>query len=359
MSLSQKIFSLKLDLVYELQRLVHQENPEHKSFYDKWKTEIVSRIKNFNRDLINVRHSLQYVDKYSLDSTWDYIGILDLKELKKQIVSLAEANTDFEQAKTFDLWMFNMELAELVGEQDYSKAVQVVTTICAELLDMTTIPEIAQKKDYLKSVIQNEFWESISITKLEELRQNVRDLLRFLAPETIEPLRTSFTDKIELKRGEHLTPQFKNYKQRVIDYLEENIDSQVIRKIRNVIPLDADDLRELERILWEELGTLEDYEHISGGESVGVFVRKIVGLDREAISKMFAEYLAQYNFSAIQEEFLHQIVTFVLENGDIEPRNLIADEPFKNLEYTEIFGGNPDVVYALIDRLHSAVNVAA
>lgn len=359
LNLTQRIFSLKLDLIYELQRLTHQENPVHKAYYDKWKIEAITRVKNYNRNLINVRHALQYVDKYSDEKSWEYIGVLDLKELKKQIVPLADATNDFEAAKTFDLWVFNMELAELVGEQDYSKAIQVVTSICSTLLDMTTIPEIAKKKEYLKTVVRNEFWQEITLTKLEELREQVRDLLRFLPHDVTDPLRTDFSDKVELKRGEHLTPQFKNYKQRVIDYLDENLDLPVIHKIRNIVPLTNDDLKELERILWEELGTHEDYEHIAQGESVAVFVRKIVGLDREVINKLFADYLAKYEFNKMQEEFLHYIVTFVLENGDIEPRNLITDEPFKYLEYTEIFSGNPEAVYALINMLHSAVHVAA
>ncbi|WP_251616102.1 DEAD/DEAH box helicase family protein [Pumilibacter muris] len=359
LNLTQRIFSLKLDLIYELQRLTHQENPEHKTYYDKLKAEAIARVKNFNRDLINVRHNLKYVDKYFAESSWEYIGVLDLKELKKQIVPLADATNDGETAKVFDLWIFNMELAELVGEQDYSKAIQVVTTVCSILLDMTTIPEVAKKKEYLKSVVKNEFWQDITISKLEELREQVRDLLRFLPRDVIESLRTDFSDKVELRRGEHLTPQFKNYKQRVIDYLDENFDLPVVHKIRNIIPLNSGDLRELERILWEELGTQSDYEHIACGESVAVFVRKIVGLDREAVNKLFAEYLAMYQFNKMQEEFLHYIVTFVLENGDIEPKNLITDEPFKYLEYTEIFDGNPEVVYTLINMLHSAIQVAA
>ena len=92
-------------------------------------------------------------------------------------------------------------------------------------------------------------------------------------------------------------------------------------------------MEELERILWEELGTRDDYDHIAEGNSVGVFVRKIVGMDRDAISKMFAEYLSMYDFNEAQEEFLHQIVTFVLQNGDIEVMNLINDEPFSYGEY--------------------------
>ena len=359
LNLTQRIFSIKLDLIYELQRLTHQENTEHKAYYDKWKAEAIARVKNFNRDLINVRHGLKYVDKYSDEASWEYVGVLDLKELKKQIVPLADATNDGETAKSFDLWIFNMELAELVGEQDYLKAIQAVTTICSVLLDMTTIPEVAVKKEYLKSVVKNEFWQNITITKLEELREKVRDLLRFLPRDVIETLKTEFSDNVELKRGEHLTPQFKNYKQRVIDYLDENFDLPVIRKIRNIIPLNREDLRELERILWKELGTHDDYERISCGESVAVFVRKIVGLNREAINKLFAEYLSKYEFNEMQEEFLHYIVTFVLENGDMEPKNLINAEPFKYLDYTQIFGGNTEAVYALINMLHSVVQVAA
>lgn len=255
LNLSQRIYELKLELVYELQRLSHQENPEHKAFYDKWKDEVFSTVKNFDRNFVNVKYNLKYVDKYSDVKAWEYIGILDLKELKKQIVPLVDASVGGERAKSFDLWVFKMELEELIGENDYSRAIQVVTDICSLLLDMTVIPEIAAKKDYLKTVVTNEFWQDITITKLEELRNEVRDLIKFLAPEVFVPIATNFKDKVEPKRGEHLTPQFKNYKQRVIDYLADNIESSVVQKIRNIIPLDSNDLKELERILWEELGT--------------------------------------------------------------------------------------------------------
>lgn len=359
LNLTQRIYELKLELVYELQRLSHQENPEHKVYYDKWKDEVFSTVKLLNRSFVNVSYNLKYVDKYSDEKAWQYIGILDLKELKKQIVPLVDSTVENELSKSFDLWVFKMELEELIGENDYSRAIQVVTDICTTLLDMTMIPEVAAKKDYLKKVITDEFWQNISIPSLEELRNEVRDLIKFLPREIFVPITTNFNDKVEPKRGEHLTPQFKNYKQRVIDYLADNIESTVIQKIRNIIPLNNADLKELERILWEELGSRDDYEHIANGESVGAFVRKIVGLDRDAISKMFAEYLAAYNFNTAQEEFLHQIVTFVLQNGDIDVMNLINDEPFSYVDYNEIFKGQTEVVYKLIQRLSGAIKLVA
>ncbi len=192
LNLTQRIFELKLDLIYELQKIEHQDNPEHKSFYDKWKQEAYSRITHLNRHLVNVQYSLQYVDKYSDNAAWDYIGILDLKELKKQIVPLIDATTDVETAKSFDLWVFNMELAELVGEYEYSRAIQVVTTLCSLLLEMASHPEIAKKKEFLKTVVQNEFWQDITITKLEDLRNQVRDLIKYLQNPDIEQLKTNF-----------------------------------------------------------------------------------------------------------------------------------------------------------------------
>jgi type I restriction enzyme R subunit len=165
LNLTQRIYELKLDLIYELQRLSHQENPEHKTYYDKWKDEAIKIVQHLNRNFVNVQYNLKYVDKYTDEKAWDYIGVLDLKELKKQIVPLVDATSDGEKAKSFDLWVFKMELEELVGENDYSRAIQVVTTICSALLEMTTIPEIAAKKDYLKTVVTNEFWQDITIRR--------------------------------------------------------------------------------------------------------------------------------------------------------------------------------------------------
>jgi type I restriction enzyme R subunit len=65
--------------------------------------------------------------------------------------------------------------------------------------------------------------------------------------------------------------------------------------------------------------------------------------------------LSKYNFNSAQEEFLHHIVTYVLQNGDIVPANIISNAPFNNLDYTEIFDDNSDAVFELIDVLHGAI----
>ncbi len=356
LNLSQKIFELKLDMIFELQKLEHQEIEEHKKYYDKYKSEVFNKIVKLNRNLINVKSSLKYVDKYSIESNWDYISIIELKEIKKQITSLIDPDSDDEKAKRFDSWIFNMELEEIIGENDYSNAIQKVTTICGILLDMTTIPEVNLRKNSLKEFLNDDYWSNISLIKLERVREEVRDLIKFLPTNKVIIIESDFKDElISKKDGKSPKPQFKNYKQRVIDYFSNHIDSGAIYKIRNLIKLNEDDINELKHILWEDLGTQEDYNNISNGLDLGAFVRSIVGLDKEAIAKLFNDYLAKYNFNILQQDFLKEIIDFVLENGDIEPKDLYESEPFSYRDYTEIFV-DTEPLYQFVDYLHKAVN---
>ncbi len=359
LNLSQKIFELKLDMVFELQKAEHQENEEHKEYYLKYKEECINKIKRLNRDLINVKTSLKYVDKYSDAKNWDYISLIELKEMKKQLTPLVDANSDEEQSKYFDLWIFNMELDEIVGDKDYSKAIQKVTTICDALTNKFTIPDVAAKKEFIKEVLKDEFWENISITKLEKVRIELRELIKFLDRDIYTIIESNFEDStIEKEGGKPPRPQFKNYKQRVIDYLSDNSDKGAIYKVKNLIQLNDDDIKELENILCKELGTKEDYDSIANNHSFGVFVRSIVGIDKDKVTSLLSDYQNKYNFNSKQQDFLHQIVNFVLENGDIEAQDLYNSEPFKHQEYIDIFE-NTDPLYNFINLLHNSVYSSA
>lgn len=358
LSITERIFNLKLDMVAALQGIEHQENPDHKKYYDKWRNELWTTVKGLNRHLVNVNWEIAYVDKYSNEAEWNDLHKIKVGQIKSQITYLIEPTKDDIYAKTFDAWLFNMELAEIIGEKDYNKAIEKVTTVCYQLLEKPKIPQIEAKVESLKKITTNEFWQDRSLDKLEFVRTEIRDLMKYLV-EIKPPIKvTNFEDELVDKTasGSHMQPQIKNYKQRVLEYLAENIDAEVIHKIKNIIPITENDINELEHILCEELGSKEEYEELSKGAPLAVFVRKIVGLDVEAVNKIFSDYLSKYNFNPAQEEFLHQIVTYVLQNGDIEPENIVSNAPFTTLDYTEIFDDNADAVFELIDVLHGAIS---
>ncbi len=355
LNLSQKIFELKLDMIYELQKGQHQENAEHVKFYQKWKDELISLIHNLDKAHINVRYNLKEVEKYSDAKTWDFVTPLMLAEIKKVISPLIDPISGDSSAKVFDVWLFNIELSHLIGNEDYSRPLQKVTTIISQLLDMQTIPQIKAKSEMLKTFLSTEFWKEVTVSKLELVRTEVRDLIKYLEGSKKKLVETNFKDEVIEKSGKHINPQFKNYKQRVIDYLAESTDCEAVNKIKNIEPLNEKDIQDLQHILCEELGTQEDYDAISEGAPLGAFVRRIVGLNPEAVTKLLSEYLSKYNFNPAQEEFLHQIVTFVLQNGDIEVKNLIKDDPFKSLDFTDLFDGNIVPVTEFVSHLHKAI----
>jgi len=355
LSLTQRIFNLKLEMIYELQKFEHQENEEHKAYHEKWREECFFAVKGLNRNHINVKYNLKSVEKYSQAETWNYLSMIDLKELKRAITPLVSSEDNVEDAKSFDVWLFNMELAEIIGEDDYSKAIQKVTDACEKLLEKTTVPDVKAKVGFIKEVLTNEFWSTISVCKLEKIRTELRDIIHHIKEEAKPIVETNFDDVVIPKEGKHLIPQFKNYKRRVLDYLSENAELPAIKKIRNLEPLNKADLQELEHILWSELGTQDEYNETFKGEPIAIFVRRIVGLDNEAVNKMLTQYLQLYNYNSEQEDFIHQIVNYVRQNGDIVPGNLINNDPFRNMEYLELFEGKTKLVYEIITKLHNAI----
>lgn len=80
--------------------------------------------------------------------------------------------------------------------------------------------------------------------------------------------------------------------------------------MRSNIPLTDDDVKELENILWSQVGSRQDYEAELGAKPLGEFVREIVGLDMNAAKEAFSQYLDDTNLDSRQIYFVNQIVEY-------------------------------------------------
>lgn len=101
-----------------------------------------------------------------------------------------------------------------------------------------------------------------------------------------------------------------------------------IAKLKGNIPLTEQDIAELERILWSEIGSKEDYEREIGSVPLGEFVRSIVGLDMNAAKAAFAEYLDSTRLDSRQIYFVNQIVEYIVHNGMLKDFSVLQDPPF-------------------------------
>ena len=359
-NLTQKIFDCKTQMVKELQSLEHQANEDHKKYYLQYRDELHHTVKNLNRNLINVRTNLRAVDKYSAEETWQNLSDYNVKEIELLISPLIDPDSLNEASAYFDLWVFNMELTEIIGEKDYTKSINSVVSICNMLLDKTTVPAIAARKDKLIEFTTAEYWQNITIDKLEQVRIQVRDLLRFLPSEPVIDLLTKFEDSVIEKRGGHVpvSPDFRNYKQKVLDFLLQNGDDPTIEKIKTLQQITIFELKHLEEIL-NSLGTEEDFTRYARGMSPAAFIRQLVGLDNKTINSMLSQWEHDYQFNSIQQEFIKEIVSFVRQNGDIVPRDLLNRNPFRTTFNPDDFNGKQDALFNIVTMFHDVIAPAA
>ena len=62
----------------------------------------------------------------------------------------------------------------------------------------------------------------------------------------------------------------------------------------------------------KELGTSEQFEKISDGKPLGVFVRSIAKMDRQKVNELFADFISEFNLNIKQIEFVKVILDTLL-----------------------------------------------
>jgi type I restriction enzyme R subunit len=147
---------------------------------------------------------------------------------------------------------------------------------------------------------------------------------------------------------------------KVRHFLSQNQDHITIQKLKRNEQLTPHDLAELERILVDEaVGSADELEHIRAEEGLGLFIRSLVGLDREAAKGALGEFMDGRTLSANQIEFIDLIIDHLMERGVMDPRRLY-ESPFTDLDDQGVSGLFPTAdVKALVQVLHEVSARAA
>ena len=142
---------------------------------------------------------------------------------------------------------------------------------------------------------------------------------------------TNFDDEIlsvDWKESELENDDLKNYKAKAEFYVRQHMNDAVIAKLKGNVPLTAEDVQVLEKALWSEVGTKQDYEAEYGQKPLGEFVREIVGLDMNAAKEAFAQYLNDATLDSRQIYFVNQIVEYIVHNGMMKDLSVLQEAPF-------------------------------
>lgn len=212
----------------------------------------------------------------------------------------------------------------------------------------------------IKETMTNSYYQKRAI---ENMRKELRELMKFLKGEAGKTFTVNIEDDISDGGVAASVNSTVTYKERVLDFLANNRDLPVLKKIQNIEKLTPADIDELERILWKELGTKEDYERylkrekMTAGIPVAAFIRKVSGLDRQKAIRLFSDFISANTLTAGQEEFINNILNYVCQNGDMEKNVFVTNRIFRE-SLLKHFPNKAAQVAGFVAMLHDSITVA-
>ena len=351
-SIQERIFSLKLDICYKLQKIIRTEEFLD-IYYQVLINELGEKVRRLNRSNFAVKQHLRYVVKYSDPKNYENMTFGEVGDIKEHLASLIDPYEDEIDALRFDSQILYLEW----GLLENIKSTRIKRDVYGKLnnlLNIENVPSVTKVKEDIKEILHTDYLERATLEGLEKLREKYRYLMKYVI---LEPDSTYVTidisDEIlctEVRDAELHDGYLDDYRSKVEYYINKNEDADVIKKLRTNMPLAKEDIEKLEEILWKNLGTQEDYKKIAGEKPLGIFVREIVGLDMNVAKEAFSKYLDENIFDANQIYFVNKIVEYIVEKGVLEDRTILMMPifsergSFANLFDQKTFDGILDVL---------------
>ena len=232
--------------------------------------------------------------------------------------------------------------------------------VAALLQKKGTVPAVMARIHTIRMVQTAQFWENETLDALEAVRKELRDLMHLLKDQrSNKKFVIDIEDEYSTSEDDVDVVIQTSYRQRVTDYLAANGDNETLRKIQHFEQLTAKDIHELERILFEELGTKDEYNKLTEGypykNNVAAFIRMINGIDHKKGIQIYQKFVEGYNLSSEQERYLKNILDYVSENGDIETKNFM-EYPLKKVKWRATFGDQFVKLKDFIKEIHKVIS---
>lgn len=327
-ALQSAIFHLKAQIAFKLQDLAYQ-TADLIDFRKALVENMVRKVQELNRENFAVRQHLKYVELYANPDSYNALTYEDTLMMGQELAPLITPEEDDAKALRFDALMYGIELAYLAGKK-YGKARSDLMKKVSAVASVANIPEIMAQSELIDKILHTDYVENAGVNEFEYIRENLRDLMKYI-PKTVLRYDTNFDDEIlsmDWNESELENDDLKNYKAKAEFYVRQHMDNAAIAKLKSNVPLTAEDVQALEKILWSEVGTKADYEAEYGQKPLGEFVREIVGLDMNAAKEAFAQYLNDATLDSRQIYFVNQIVEYIVHNGMMKDLSVLQEAPF-------------------------------
>ena len=365
-SLAEKAFGLKVRILQELQNAAYQTE-ELSALRVEIAAEVHAAIAALNKERFEVRAQLAAVDKYAAPAALDALDTAASEEIITRLAPLVPATGDDESARRLDVIVYRMMLAHAAHETAaYERAAVMVQKIAVRLERKMSIPPVKAQAAMLAEIRTPAFWACATLPQIDRIRRDLRGLMQYLH-EDIRTREINISDEIiSAEIGARLTKDtaLEGYYERANRYVRENEYHPLLTKLRNNIPLSAEEWEELERIFWEEVSSAAEYVEMlrrkqtadaarPPQDTLGTFVRSLTGLSEEAARAAFAEFLDTALYNEEQIALIHNIMEWVMKNGTMEIAELGNAKNFGGAKIWEVFQGleHTEKIRSILERI--------
>ena len=289
-----------------------------------------------NLDNFVVRPHRRVVEKFKKREAWHTLTPDAMQQLTHEVAGLpAELDPESEESKRFDLLILNLQLARLRAEPAFTRLRDQVKAIVGLLEEKSAIPMVRDQMALIQDLQTDEWWQDVTVPMLESVRRRLRDLVKLIEKAQRKPIYTDFQDTMGVETAVSLPglddgTDYEKFRAKARVFLRAHTDRVAIQKLRTNKQLTGADLAELERILGEIAAPGDIARARAESSGLGLFVRSLVGMEREAAKRALDGFPGGPLMSASQIEFLNLIVDHLTEHGLMEPARLY-ESPFIDL----------------------------
>ena len=353
-SLSQKLFDARVGLLYRL-------DPEA-SLRAGLADDLHGWTAGVEEGNIMVRPGdREILRRFKERAAWDELSEQDVIDLRDHVAHLPLGTMDdSETAKRFDLVVLKLQLGLLEPTAEFPQLRQRMEKIADDLLAVReTIPTVKEREGFLERVVSPEWWKTVTAEELEDIRVGLRDLIQFVPKGHRNVVTFDIADEMgevvvsegmpELPGSDSLPS---HVEERLRQLLQEHANDLAMIKLRTARPLNAEDVSALEAMVADAgLAGVDELRAQLGGDSIPAFIRRLVGLDPEAMRAEFADLMDGSTLSASQIRFVRTIVDVLVHNGGVEYKELFQAPFDEEGNLVDIFEDKFDVVIDLKTRL--------
>ena len=338
--------------------LEEYKKAKEEAIYNDFSEKLKADINDLPEKSIEIKKNRKKIEQIKKEEYWNQLSEDFIKKIKLEIAPLigwieAKDNSD---ALTFDNSIYRIIYANVTNDKD--ALVREINSTMEKLAKLKlNLNWFDGKRELVKSLLQPSGWEELSFERLEQIRLDLRELMKHKGATTgtfvVFDIKDTGGVIKEISPGSVLYgANMEPYDKRVKGAIESKLKDQIlIYKIRKGEKLTEAEIESIYSIFGEDfvysIDELSSKTDIDKEDIVGI-IRKFVGVDEEELNKRFDTFI-QTHHSKMNAT---QITTLEIIKNDIAKNKGISFAALFSAPYTNF---NPNGVEGVFGRMADEV----